>query len=209
MSKPNAHGLGAAILAGGMVVFALCAHRNELRWVAVGGAAVAVAGLAIGIARAPSVIDLLGLRWPMRRKALLLPIALGIGVAWAVYFRHHTAETLVPHSLGSFVLLAMAIGAGEEIAYRGFVQSSVGRVGPGLACVIAAAAHTAYKCSLMAFPAGDVRADMLVLAVGTFGVGVALGVLREAGGNILPAVLAHVTFDLVAYGDLTEPLWWV
>lgn len=196
-------------MAAGVIAFALCAHRVELRWGAVAGAAAAVIGLVIGVVGAPSVVDLFGLGRPARRAGLLLPVSLAFGAAWAVYFRSHAAETLVPHTVGTFALLTMAIGAAEELTYRGFIQGSVAGVGPWFACIIAAAAHTAYKCSLMAFPVSDVRADIFILAAGTFGVGIALGAMREAGSNILPAVLAHVTFDLIAYGDLTEPLWWV
>jgi len=45
--------------------------------------------------------------------------------------------------------------------------------------------------------------------VWTFVGGAAFGVLRARAGSVWPAVAAHVSFDLLAYGDAAQTPWWV
>ena len=51
--------------------------------------------------------------------------------------------------------------------------------------------------------------NMLFLAACTFGVGLALGILRKRAGGVLPPVAAHVLFDIMAYGEYAQAPWWV
>ena len=209
MSMPKRQLVAPVLFSFGMVVFGLCAHCGDLLFGAFGGAGLAAIGLAIGVVGAHKITDILALHTPTRKDLVLLPVALAAGIGLAVVFRCRTGLDLLPRQWGSFCLLAMAIGACEELTYRGFLQSYLQRYGPILACLVPAACHAAYKCSLMALPARDVHADLLILAVVTFGIGCTFGVMRQIGGNIFSAVLAHVTFDLIAYGDVSVPLWWV
>ena len=111
----------------------------------------------------------------------------------------------------SYLVLAVAvlIGATEEVLYRGYIQGRVRRFGPFKAAVFAALCHSAYKGSLFVFHNQPVDINMFLLVACTFTVGLVLGVLRERAGSLLPAVAAHVVFDIVAYGAYAQAPWWV
>ena len=47
------------------------------------------------------------------------------------------------------------------------------------------------------------------LWAGTLVFGIVFGLMREAFGSVLFPVLAHATFDVATYGDLTSEPWWV
>jgi hypothetical protein len=36
-----------------------------------------------------------------------------------------------------------------------------------------------------------------------------LGLMRHFSGSVLPAVTAHVLFDILVYGDWAQAPWWV
>jgi len=78
-----------------------------------------------------------------------------------------------------------------------------------VAVVLAAAAHTAYKTALFAFPPEGVAIDLGFLAVWTLIGGVVFGVLRALSGSVLPPLAAHVGFDIIVYGGNVEAPWWV
>jgi len=78
-----------------------------------------------------------------------------------------------------------------------------------VAVMLAAAAHTAYKAALFAFPPEGVVIDLEFLAVWTLIGGVVFGALRELSGSVLPPLAAHVVFDIVVYGGSVQAPWWV
>jgi len=199
----------ALVFTAGMAVFAACAHRPVLAAPRVAGLLVAGAALARGIARSPRPWALLGATGLARRRLIYIPLAIGLGLALAVLYRGVQGQRLLPARLTWFCLVAGGIGACEEVAYRGFVQGCLRKYGLWAACVGAALAHAAYKCCLFVWPEVAVRADLLWLAAGTVVVGVVFGLMREATGSVLLPLAAHVTFDVVAYGDLTSAPWWV
>jgi membrane protease YdiL (CAAX protease family) len=133
----------------------------------------------------------------------ILGCALGMGYRWGY------GMELFSGTFGVFAPVAVLIGATEEILYRGYIQGRVHRFGPFKAAAFAALCHTAYKCSLFVFHNQPVDINMFLLGTFTFGVGLTLGILRERAGSLLPAVAAHVVFDIVAYGEYAQAPWWV
>jgi membrane protease YdiL (CAAX protease family) len=115
----------------------------------------------------------------------------------------------VPAPLQWFAVVAVLIGAAEELLYRGYVQGQLAPLGWPAAVALAAAGHTLYKCGLFAFPPEGVAVNFTILAAATFLGGMAFGVLRQFSGGVIAPVLAHATFDLIVYGDHAQSPWWV
>ena len=201
--------LAAVGFSAGMVVFALAAYRPELLALWIAGAALAATCLAVAMAKADRPADMLGFTRPGNNVLwLALPICAALGAAAGAYYRTAQGRSPLPMGLTWFCLASAAIGAAEELAYRGFVQSQLWRLGPLLACMVAAAAHTAYKCALFALPAGPQRPVFLSLALGTFIGGTVFGLMRQYLKSIAFPLAAHVAFDVIVYGDLLSAPWW-
>jgi membrane protease YdiL (CAAX protease family) len=201
--------IAAAVLAGGMVILGLCAAGENLwlgRWV---GGAMAASAVAYGLAADRNILGTLALSRRPRRWGLWLGVALALGIAWGLTHRWQTGEPTVPGPFTAFCLAAVAIGVCEEVLFRGFFLGWVRGRGRWMPILLAAAAHTAYKCSIFLLPHGSDRANLPVLAAVTLVGGLVLGLLRERLGNLAYPIIAHATFDAVAYGDLATAPWWV
>jgi membrane protease YdiL (CAAX protease family) len=220
-----------------MVLFGLSAHaRLPLLVVAVAGLSLAAAGVSRAILLGPAPLALLGL-WPApRRAALYILLGLALGLAGAAWYRYHLGWPLLPRAARGFVLVAAAIGGAEELLYRGYLQgrlrrsfaavpraaaegegggaaTAVGdspwRLGAIAAVALAAACHAAYKTALFAFPPEGIAADLPLIAAATLLGGAVFGALREVSGSVLPALAAHVAFDLAVYAEQARAPWWV
>ncbi len=209
MNKRRARPIIAIAFATGLVAFGLCAHRPGLLVPRVVGIVVAAIVLFLAMVWSRQPAEMLGLKKIPARRLPWLPVVVGFGVGLAMYYRYRLGLSLLPGELKKFCLLAASIGLCEELAYRGFLQGLLAKYGQALACVLAALAHTAYKCSLFVFPDVPVRADILWLAIGTFLAGLVFGLMREKLNSVLFPALAHIAFDVVTYGDLANAPWWV
>ena len=140
----------------------------------------------------------------------MLPTALTLGVMLGAAYRYHLGcAGPLPRRLAWFAALAAAIGAAEEVAFRGFVQGSLRRHGIALAVVGAGLGHTAYKVALFVLPPPGLHVDLLPLALYTLAGSLLLGFTREWGGGLVAPVLCHVLFDVVVYGDRSVVPPWV
>lgn len=109
----------------------------------------------------------------------------------------HETLRLMVDSMGTpgwwAMTAAAAIGAPivEEIAYRGFVQQSARRagVGPVMAPVLVGGIFALVH--IPALPEDSRIAGLSGLLV----LGIALGILRERTGRLLPCILAHMGFN--------------
>ena len=209
MTKRRARPVIVFAFAAGLVVFALSAHRPSLLAPRIFGIAVAGVALLLGVKWSSQPGKMLGLSKFPKKRLIFLPIAIGLGAGLGMYYRSLLGLTLLPGDLKKFCILAGYIGLCEELAYRGFLQGLLGKYGPFFACTLAALAHTAYKCSLFVFPNVPVRANLLFLGVGTFVAGLIFGLMREKLTSVIFPIVAHVTFDVVTYGNLSEAPWWV
>lgn len=169
-----------------------------------------VIGRSLGAARSPAAV--LHVSRPTRRAATVTALGCAVGFALGIGLRWAKGEGLLPGALGRFALVAAAIGAAEELAYRGYIQGRFRTLGVFPAAAFAALCHAGYKCALFLYapasaPATDI--DFTLLAAGTFLGGVAFGALRELGRSAFPAIAAHACFDVVVYGGLARAPWWV
>ena len=199
----------AAIAAAGMCLFALFVHdRLPWRMLALAGLVVAALALHRAIVTVPSPADLLGLRLRGRRASVCLVAGLALGAGLAVLLRWRWDAGPLPGALHVFVIPAALIGMAEELVYRGYVQGRLRVLKAPWAMILAAAAHTAYKCALFC-RADAVAVNYVFLAPATMLGGMAFGALRALAGSVWPAVAAHACFDVLVYGDCKQAPWWV
>lgn len=121
----------------------------------------------------------------------LIPLVSRARWQWARKLRRLIAEKLLPLFSGlrwwAIALIALAAGIGEELLFRGVVQSGlVGLTGPAVALIIA---------SLLFGAAHALTPAYLVLATA---IGMYLGGLHLATGNLLVPILVHFLYDWVA-----------
>ncbi len=134
--------------------------------------------------------------------------AAGIGIMWVfhrVEVSRGTAGSKILRQLmprtgrerAAFAGLSFAAGTGEEVAYRGYVI--VALVATGLSPVLAAVGSSVAFGYLHAYQGriGVVRTGLL---------GFILAVSFLATGSLWPAMIAHVTIDLVG-GLVLGPRW--
>lgn len=147
-----------------------------------------------------------GLSAQTRRLPLWIGAGLVTGViAWISFYVIPGREIPVP-GLGWFALSAAGIGLAEEVVYRGFLYSLVKRYGPILAIAFTALAHTGYKLALLS-PYQSVH--LLSVLQWTLFAGIVLGGLRGLSGSAWPAILNHVVFDVLVYGNGAKGPEWV
>jgi membrane protease YdiL (CAAX protease family) len=136
-------------------------------------------------------------------------VGLLMGVAGAMYYKGSIGLPVFPSLFRSFALVAMCIGAMEEIVFRGFIQGRLSRFHPGFAIVFAAFAHASYKAFLFLSPASQQHLPVLPFYTWTFGAFILIGFLRYYSGRILPAIIVHAIFDLLVYSENVHSPWWV
>jgi membrane protease YdiL (CAAX protease family) len=161
----------------------------------------ALLGLALLLARwwGIGLIGHVGIGWPALAASLGLtvpPVAL-LGVMlrsrspWALDLVR-TVDQLAEHLLErasplGLLALAVAAGAGEEALFRGVLQTAVQTpLGPVAAVGLVGALF------------GAVHAISIAYALIAAGMGVYLGTIFAATGNLLIPVIVHASYDLVA-----------
>jgi len=200
----------AVLATAGMCLFALFAQRPlPLFGVSLAGLLLVAALIVRAVGRESSLLAVFG--WvPFSRGVGLVTMAgCALGVMLGLAYRNAYDLPLVPGSLQLFVVSAAFIGATEELVFRGYIQGRVAGAGFWVAPVFAAASHTAYKSALFVFPPQGVEINLAVLASLTFVAGLAFALMRQLSGSVLPAVAAHMLFDMLAYGDRVQAPWWV
>jgi membrane protease YdiL (CAAX protease family) len=189
----------------GLAGFALTSHLEGLRRLAA-AASLGAAAWAIwysAAARAP--VD------RPSRTALASFSAAGIvlGASAGAMHRWSLGLPIWTGAIEPFVALACAIGAIEELVYRGWLWDRAAVFGHSTALIIAAVAHTSYKTALFVWPGPDAAPDLVLIAAATFGGGIVLGLLRGWSESVVPAAVAHAAFDFVVYRGVSDAPWWV
>jgi membrane protease YdiL (CAAX protease family) len=131
-----------------------------------------------------------GLDAPRDLAAGLLAGAIVIGVSWELTRRTRWGEALArslaallgPLSLSSCLLLAVLSGVAEEAFFRGALQPRVGLI---WASLLFGLAHFAP------------RRELLPWTLFSIVVGLLLGILFEATGNLLAPITAHFLINAV------------
>ena len=149
-----------------------------------------------------------GLVFPRRIIAFLV-IGLFLGFIYSSSYRLTSGTGILPKSLHQFTLVAALIGAIEELIFRGFIQGHARKINITFAVLFATFSHSAYKCCLFILPANNLDIHIGVLFLFTFIAGILLALLKEISKSTLPAILAHVVFDVMIYGECLQAPWWV
>ena len=144
-----------------------------------------------------------------KKIGLYLFIGLQLGLIYAIVYRNISGMKLFPVSLTQFAATAAVIGATEEIIFRGFIQKYFKKISLIFALLFATFSHTAYKCCLFLSPAISVDVNIYFLAIWTFVGGLLFGILKEISKSVVPAVIAHMLFDILVYGECLNAPWWV
>jgi membrane protease YdiL (CAAX protease family) len=203
-----------AIFVISVIGFALTSHREGWSWWRWG----LLAATGIGLCGSWIVMDdplktIFGEKWTARMDWWVV-VALGLAILAAACYRRLLFLNAFPTAIHWFALPAMAIGAMEEILWRGWLQGTLARMsGPWRAIFSAAASHTAYKVALFIFPPLEISrqsfASLAMVGCLTFGFGIVLGFLRLRQGSIAASIAFHILFDLLVYGQLATAPWWV
>lgn len=131
------------------------------------------------------------------------------GATLAVLYRWHLDISLLPRSVHLFVIVAAIIGSAEELVFRGFLQEHVRTINGPFSVIFSTLAHTGYKCCLFLSPVIESDINIGFLALWTFGAGLLFGTIRHLSESLLPALAAHVLFDILVYSEFTDAPWWV
>jgi uncharacterized protein len=119
---------------------------------------------------------------------------------WARELEASFRKILGPLETRDVLFLAFASGASEELFFRGALQPAMIRLagseafGLFIASAAFAALHAPLDRGLRAWP-------VFALAIGLF-----LGAVTLACGNVLPAILCHVTVNAVNLKRIARPL---
>ena len=208
--QPAKHIVSEVLLfSAGLAVFS-CFIQHPFPVVLLAGAGLFIPAFIIsrhlqGLKDVPPVF---GLPLP-QRKILYVAAGLLLGVVYALVYRATRPVSLFPVMLTGFAIPAALIGAAEELVFRGFLQGLCRKLSVLFAVFFATVAHTLYKGCLFLSPANTTEVRMTTLLIWTFVGGLAFGMLREKAKSSIPAVLAHLVFDVLVYGELMKAPGWV
>jgi membrane protease YdiL (CAAX protease family) len=117
--------------------------------------------------------------------------------------------TSIPTSYTWFACTSAAIGATEELLFRGVIFYMLKKRNIFLTVIVSSLAHAGYKTLLFASPFVHQPIDLVKLFSYTFIAGLVLGSMRIFSGSTGPPLAAHVFWDIIVYGDSPEAPWWI
>jgi membrane protease YdiL (CAAX protease family) len=208
MADRALNGIGA--LSAGMVLFALYSHQG-FPSALIGAAGIAAAGAAIAWSGfgGGRPVAALGLERISFRTGAVCALGGALGLIMGLLHRWSLGLPALSQSVELFVVVACVIGMTEELIYRGWLFGRAKDYGLPTAVAVAALAHGMYKTALFVWPGVPAAVSLPTMLVGTIVGGLMLGVLRAATGSVVPAMIAHATFDFVVYQAVAEAPWWV
>ena len=193
----------------GFMLFSFFIHFGfPLIIISFAGLALPAVLISIQINSTTKMIQYFGLVFP-KKIILYMVIGLQLGLIYALVYRSISGMEIFPRSLTIFTATAAMIGATEELIFRGFIQDYFKKVNVIFAVLFATFSHTAYKCCLFFSPASEMEINVSFLFIWTFIGGLIFGILKEISKSVIPAMLAHVLFDILVYGECFQPPWWV
>ncbi len=202
--------LAAILFMAGILLFVTFPRAHaHLSFVSFAGVALVSVSMALvipslrGIPAAFGLLPLKGLKWPWFLAGI------GSGILFALLYRNYLEVPVIITRFGRMALLAGAIGATEELLFRGFLQVRLKKVSVYGAVLLATVGHTLYKVILFAGMRDIIETDLVFLASWTFAAGLIFGALRELSNTTLTPVAGHVAFDILVYGDWEQTPWWL
>jgi hypothetical protein len=143
------------------------------------------------------------------RRISSITVGIALGVFVGMKYRLSIGMTALPQQLFSFAMVAAAIGATEEIIFRGVLPWLLHKQTAVLTILFTSVAHAGYKTILFLSPFTTQQVDTWHLFSYTFLSGLVLGTLKHFGKTTAAPLLAHVGWDVVVYGDSIAAPWWV
>ena len=130
------------------------------------------------------------------------------GIVMGMHSNVGHQKPVIPLSLTSIAVIVAAVGMGEELLFRGFIQGVLSKKSYWIGIFAASASHTFYKVLVLWSFTVNLGIDLADLALYTFVVGLLAGSIRQISGSIIPSALGHMCFDIVVYGSLLSmPVW--
>lgn len=155
-------------------------------------------------------LSVFGIVQVAKRPLGLILVGLMLGVIYSASYRNTLGISILPETIKSFAAVAALIGLTEELIFRGFIQGHVRKsINTCFSVVFGTVSHTAYKCVLFMSPVIGHKVDVLFLLVWTFAGGLIFGILKEYSKSVIPPVIAHAVFDVLAYAECATSPWWV
>lgn len=204
------HLYGAIAIAFSISLYALLLHSRGV-WQPLAWLAFMLAGVLISLTLRSDDRTLLSPSlWRLSIVPALVPwLAATCALLLAIIYRYSIQMPLVPAAMEWFVLLSIAIGASEELIFRGVIQGEAGRWHPYGGILLSAVAFASYKALLFIWPGPQNRADPMSLFIYSLLAGIGLGYTRKVTGSIWPALIGHGIFDALVYMDTSHAPWWV
>jgi membrane protease YdiL (CAAX protease family) len=135
-------------------------------------------------------------------------IGLQLGILIALYFRFLSQLNVLPKFFTWFIITAFAIAIIEECFFRGVIQPMAATINYYAAPPIAALMHSTYKVMIF-IPLSNSNPNIQSLFIGSLVAFLGLGYLKQFSRNIVPAIIAHVAFDVLVYAEYVRAPWWV
>lgn len=200
----------SVVFVSGIFFFAWCiGSTGYWQWLAI--ASLLLPSIALGL-----YVKRMGRPFSMihaRKKNATLILALLLSLTTAIFFgtsyRQHIGMEGWPMVFSSFAWVAVAIGAAEELIFRGALYYMVPSKHVWSAILITALAHAGYKTLLFLSPFAEQHVDTSAVFIYTAISGLLLGGLRACSASVAPPLLAHICWDAIVYADSAVAPWWV
>ena len=201
----------AGLFIAGLLIFALfIPDSGPVRWLAMMGLALSCFALyreVLQTGQARQIWD--SYNRSDELKYLLMSGGLVLGIGVGILYRSSLGMSMIPLAFTGFALVAAAIGATEELLFRGALVYLLRRQSVFAIIIITSMAHAGYKAMLFMSPFAAQSVDVVTLFSYTLIAGFILGSLRILSSSTAPPLVAHVLWDVVVYGDSLQPPWWV
>jgi membrane protease YdiL (CAAX protease family) len=194
----------------GIFIFAwFIGSSGYLHWIAIVALILPTVALALQVNKRGEAWLIIHQRKNNTQLFISIIIALAVGIFFATKYRQNIGMDTWPMVITSFAWTAMAIGATEELIFRGALYYIIQSKYVWRSIIITSLAHAGYKTLLFVSPYAEQSVDTVQLFIYTFISGLLLGSLRAYSASTAPPLVAHISWDAVVYGDSAMAPWWV
>ena len=194
----------------GIILFTFLVHqKGSLFLLSILGLAVSALAVTRYVKKWSDLIEIFGLNKIQKGNIYLIPLAILLSLFLSMYYRYSLNIDIIPTHLTSFAFIAALIGATEELIFRGYIQFRSRYLGVVVSILLAATAHTVYKCVVFISLPGAETVNFGFLVFWTMIIGLILGIMKEFSRSTFIPIIFHALFDILVYGDEKITTWWV
>lgn len=207
----NTKSLGYSLLfITGIFIFAwFIGSSGYFHWIAIAALAFPTIALALQVKKTGHAFRIIHEGKKKIHLIISMALALAVGIFFATRYRQNIGMDAWPMVLTSFAWTAMAIGAAEELIFRGALFYMMQSKHVWLSILVTSLSHAGYKTLLFVSPYAEHAVDTTQLFTYTFISGLLLGAMRSYSASAAPPLLAHISWDALVYGDSATAPWWV